>query len=131
MARPQHIFSVADMDVLRAIAAGTITLTDGALQIGASRDACQYKMMREGLGNAPGSIKAKAARQHKQDAPQPIPHVRDGFIPIAHKADRKWVELEGAPISIQAARLAVADGRATMAHRRVDGGFDLLFKVVR
>ena len=64
-------------------------------------------------------------------AEQPPPVKKDGWIPIAFGADGKWREYDGAPISIDAARAAVDAGRATMAQRRIDGGFDLLFRVVR
>lgn len=130
MSRPAHIFTPADIDTLRLCVAGKITLTECALRVGTSRDSCIYRMERDGLGLPPASRKARDARQMKQEAPQPMPTKRDGWIVIAHKANREWVQLDGSPISIDAARAAADAGRATMAQRRIDGGFDLLFKVV-
>lgn len=53
------------------------------------------------------------------------------WVAIAHKANRYWRELPGAPVTIEEARAAVEAGRGTMTQRRQDGGFDLLFRYLR
>jgi len=129
MSRPAHNFTPGDLDTLRRCVAGEITLTACALIVGTSRDSCIYRMQREGMGLPPNSRKLREARKHKKEAPQTLPCSGDEWLPIAHKADRKWVPLAGAPVTPhEAARMRDA-GLAHTAQRRVDGGFDLLVKM--
>lgn len=124
MPRPAHIFTADDIDVLRRCVAGDITLTTCAVIIGTSRDACIYKMQRDGLGLPPNSRKARKAREMKKDVP-PTLRPADGWVALAHKSDRKWVPLAGAPLTISEAAMLREAGLAETAQRRVDGGFDL------
>lgn len=62
--------------------------------------------------------------------PSPLSDCPRGWFPIAHGGCGKWREYEGTPISIEAARAAVDAGMAAMAQKRVDGSFDLLFRVL-
>ena len=67
---------------------------------------------------------------HAPDPLGDLPRPKDGWIPIAHSQDGRWREYEGTPVSIAIAQAAVAAGRATTAQVRIDGGFDLLLKVL-
>jgi len=125
MPRPAHNFTPDDIDVLRRCVAGDITLTTCAVIIGTSRDSCIYRMQRDGLGLPPNSLKARKAREMKQDVPPPTLRPADGWVAVAHKSDRKWVPLAGAPLTISEAAMLREAGLAETAQRRVDGGFDL------
>lgn len=66
---------------------------------------------------------------HAPDPLGDLPKPKEGWIPIAHSRDGRWREYEGAPVSLDVARAAVEAGRATTAQVRIDGGFDLLFRM--
>lgn len=125
MSRPAHIFTADDIAILRRCVAGEITLTTCAEIIGTSRDACVYKMDRDALGLPPSCRKAREARQTKAVDPPPTLRASDGWVPVAHKADRKWIPLAGAPLTVREAAMLREAGLADTAQRRVDGGFDL------
>jgi hypothetical protein len=137
MPRDYREFSAEDDAVIHCIADGVISATEASTRLRTGYRQVMQRMHDLGLcTNAPPprtsqAKRAKHARQYRQDAPQPPAAPRDGWVPIAHKAGKYWRELDGASITIEAARAATADGRGTMAHKRVDGGWDLLFKVVR
>ncbi len=124
-----RVWTEADMEAMRAIARGEGTIGDYARKSGIPRSTLGRKIEDLGLRR---QCKPRPAPVFAAPEPPPEPPKRgDGWIPIAHGNNGKWREYEGAPISIVAARMAVSAGRATMAQRRIDGAFDLLFRVVR
>ena len=136
MPRPDRDWTAEDDAVIHCVAAGVISATEASTRLKTGYRQVMLRMHALGLcTNPPPPLpirrREKHVRQYRQDAPQPPVTVADKFVPIAHKAGRFWKELAGAPITIEAARAAVAAGRGTMAQRRCDGGWDLLFKVVR
>lgn len=131
MPRPAHNFTPDDIAVLRRCVAGEITLTTCATIIGTSRDSCIYKMQRDGLGLPPNSLKARKAREMKQDVPPPTLRPADGWVAVAHKDGRDWKPLAGAPLTVREAAMLREAGLAATAHQRVDGGFDLMVRMLR
>ena len=107
--------------VLSRIAAGEISVTEARAIIGVGYDAVHYRMTRLGL-----RVPQKKARK---ELPPVAITAADGWVPIAHKSDRYWTPLEGAPMPPSVARAMAEAGRAFLAHRRVDGGFDLLVRM--
>lgn len=107
-------------EMMRRVYRREISVAAACAELGVTANMIYYRAQRLNLS---------LSRAPRTETPQPLPDPRDGWIPIAHKADRHWRPIDGAPITIEAARAAVYAGRATMAHRRVDGGFDLLFRV--
>jgi hypothetical protein len=67
----------------------------------------------------------KPYRRHK---PKPMPNCPPGWFAIAHGLHGKWRLYDGAPFSIAEAREFAERGLGTMAQKRVDGAFDLLFR---
>lgn len=120
----RRIFTEAEDEIIRACQRGEVAVLDALLQLRTSNETMYRRMAELGL----------PARTRKKPTPKPpseLANVGPGWVPIAHKAGKFWRPLEGAPLDLRAARLAVAAGRAVTAQRRVDGGFDLLVRVVR
>ena len=124
--RPPRQWTEEENNALRAVAAGKMPLRRFCAERCIPLETARYRMGRIGLA-APRKDRAHAPGVEIAEIPRPS----DGWIPIAHGNNGKWREYEGAPIGITAARIAVSAGRATMAQRRIDGGFDLLFRVLR
>lgn len=120
----RRIFTEAEDEIIRACHRGEVAVVDALLELHTSNETMYRRMAELGL----------PARTRKKPGPKPpseLANVGPGWVPIAHKAGKFWRPLDGAPLDLRAARLAVAAGRAVTAQRRVDGGFDLLFRVVR
>lgn len=120
----RRIFTEAEDEIIRACQRGEVAVVDVCRQLRTCNETMYRRMAELGL----------PARIRKKPTPKPpseLANVGEGWVPIAHKADRFWRPLDGAPLDVRAARLAVAAGRAVTAQRRVDGGFDLLVRVVR
>lgn len=67
-------------------------------------------------------------KQYVRHKPTPLADCPPGWIPIAHGGAGIWREYEGSPVSIEEARALSERGLGTMAQKRIDGGFDLLFR---
>ena len=122
--RPPRAWSADEDAILRSVARGEQSLRRFCAEHGIPMETARYRMIKLGL-TAPRQDRAASV------APEMPPQVRDGWIPIAHGNNGRWREYDGTPISVTAAKMAVAAGRATTAQRKIDGGYDLLFRVVR
>jgi len=114
----------ADQDLLlRRVYRGEISMVEACEVIGCGAETARRRVLELGLSLSVG--------RPSRATPKTItglPKATDGWVAIAHKSDRHWKELSGAPLTIHEARTAEGAGVGTMAHRRVDGGWDLLFK---
>jgi len=119
--RPVHIWTEQDRPALLAYRDGKTTLTtlcrDLHTSAGAIRKA--VKDMNIVLPEAP-----KPARDHAAE-----PMVKGVWFAIAHKERSDWVQLDGAPMSIDEAQSMRDAGLLLMAQKRVNGGFDLMVMV--
>lgn len=122
----KRVFTEDEDDVIRASRAGKIRVDAAITQLKTSPASFYRRMAELGLQKLEYSTKRSPLPVSKTgEEPARAAH---GWIPIAHGGMGKWREYEGTPISIDAAHAAVAAGRGSMAQRRIDGEFDLLFK---
>lgn len=120
----KRIFTEDEDKIIRACQRGEVAVLDVLLQLRTSNETMYRRMAELGL----------PARTRKKPNPKPpseLANVGPGWVPIAHGNSGRWKEYAGTPIGVRAAKAAVDAGRAVMAQRRIDGGFDLLFRVVR
>lgn len=101
---------------------GVISTGEAARRVGVSAVSIRYRARRLGL------VKAPLPPLKGHELPERLTPAH-GWVPIAHKADRKWRPYDGAPVTIIEAQDMVQAGIATTAQRRVDGGFDLLVRM--
>lgn len=119
----RHDWSPEDDAIVRLMVEGTISTGEAARRVGVSAVSIRYRATRLGLSKAP----LPALKGH-EELPERLTAAH-GWVPIAHKAGRKWRLYDGAPVTIDEAQGMVDAGIATTAQRRVDGGFDLLVRM--
>jgi hypothetical protein len=110
-------FTAAEDDVIRDAVAGRIRVDDAIAKLGTG--AVTFYRRADELG--------LATRKHRASETR-IAGCPPGWFPIAHGGQGKWRPYDGSPVSIEDARAYVARGLGTMAQKRVDGAFDLLFR---
>lgn len=118
----RRVFNAAEREIIRQAAHGEISREDARHRLSTNHRTLMAAMAE--FGATVKSHKRKEAKVITRE-----PGAPRGWIPIAHGGQGKWREYDGSPVSLDEARAAVAAGRATMAQRRIDGEFDLLFKV--
>ena len=101
---------------------GVISTGEAARRVGVSAVSIRYRARRLGLVRAP----LPALKGH--ELPERLTPAH-GWVPICHKAESKWIPLDGAPLTMHEAAALRDAGRAFTAHKRVDGGFDFCVKV--
>ncbi len=116
--RRRREFTADEDEIIRAACAGKTRIDDAQRRLKAGPDTFYRRALELGL-------------PVKRVPRVTIPDCPPGWFPIAHGGQGKWRLYEGSPVTLDAARAAVAAGRATMAQRRIDGGFDLMFRLVR
>ncbi|MFY8047910.1 MAG: hypothetical protein ACOVNS_03740 [Erythrobacter sp.] len=116
-------FTAEQDALLRAVHDGRMTQYALVKQLRISAETLRARAAELGLPPLLPGERAAQSNARPADCPP-------GWFPIAHGADGRWREFEGTPLTIVAAQSLVAAGRAHMAQRRIDGGFDLLVKVL-
>ena len=119
----RHDWSPEHDALVHLMIEGVISTGEAARRVGVSAVSIRYRARRLGLVKAP----LPALKGHEELPERLTP--AHGWVPIAHKADRKWRLYDGAPVTIIEAQDMVQAGIATTAQRRVDGGFDLLVRM--
>lgn len=113
-------FTEAEDELLRRFFAREISYAEVIRALKAGPDTLYRRMTELGL---PHGYKSRGSQTTH-------PRPSDGWVPIAFGFQGKWRLYEGSPITIDAARAAVDAGKATMAQKRIDGGYDLLFRAL-
>lgn len=101
---------------------GVISTGEAARRVGVSAVSIRYRARRLGL------VKAPLPPLKGRELPERLTPAH-GWVPICHKAESKWIPLDGAPLTMHEAAALRDAGRAFTAHKRVDGGFDFCVKV--
>lgn len=98
------------------------------------------KRVAEAIGCSPPTVRFRARRLGLTQAKLPTPATFErgemvghgsAWVPIAHNDRGKWKPLDGAPVTRAEAADMVAAGIATTAQKKIDGGWDLMFKVLK
>lgn len=119
----RHDWSPEHDALVHLMIEGTISTGEAARRVGVSAVSIRYRATRLGLSKAP----LPALKGH-EELPERLTAAH-GWVPIAHKAESKWIPLDGAPLTMHEAAALRDAGRAFTAHKRVDGGFDFCVKV--
>lgn len=118
----KRVFTAAEREIIQKAARGEMSRDDARREL---------RTNHRTLVTALAEFGAQAKIYQRRSPMQPAPKGSPAWIPIAHGCSGKWRPYDGAPVTIEAARIAVDAGCATMAQRRIDGEFDLLFRWVR
>ncbi len=124
----RRVFNEAEREIIRQAAHGEMPREEARHKLSTNHRTLVAAMAEFGATaktyQPRGCAKAAKVATREPDAPK-------GWFPIAHGNNGKWREYDGSPVTIEEARAQVAAGLATMAQKRIDGGFDLLFRAVR
>jgi hypothetical protein len=120
---PPREFTADEDALVRQWVDGIARCKDVAAAVGCSMPTIRFRARRLGWTTP------KALPVH--DKPDAMPRPADPFIPIAHKSGRYWFPYVGAPVTVDDAQRMVAAGIATTAQKKIDGGWDLMFKVLK
>jgi hypothetical protein len=118
------VFNAEERALLARVASGEVGRHAASRELRTNYTTLQAYLRESGLP-------IRAYRRHAPDPIMPASETPAGWFPIAHGNSGRWHEYDGTPIGIEAAQKAVADGAGMMAQRRIDGEFDLMFRVVR
>lgn len=117
-----HAWTASDDAIVKQWVDGLTACARAAAAVGVSVPAIRFRARRLGLLDQ----KRPPRKAHK---PVEMPRPSDGWVAVAHKAELRWVPLDGAPMTIEEAQAMHDAGLAFLAQRRVDGGFDLVVRV--